>query len=34
VEEVLDSEDLTPDSMARRRAVVRRSNGTEGEALR
>jgi hypothetical protein len=34
VEEVLAFEDLPPDSMASRRAVVRWSDGTEGEALR
>ena len=34
VEEVLRFEDLPPDSMASRRAVVRWSDGTEGEAVR
>jgi hypothetical protein len=34
VEEVLRFEDLPTDSMASRRAVVRWSDGTEGEALR
>ena len=34
VEEVLVFEGLPPDSMASRRAVVRWSDGTEGEALR
>jgi hypothetical protein len=32
VEEVLRFEDLPPDSLASRRAVVRWSDGTEGEA--
>jgi hypothetical protein len=34
VEEVLAFEDLPPGSLASRRAVVRWSDGTEGEALR
>jgi hypothetical protein len=34
VEEVLCFEDLPPEAMASRRAVVRWSDGTEGEALR
>ena len=34
VEEVLRFENLPPDSLASRRAVVRWSDGTEGEALR
>jgi hypothetical protein len=34
VVEVLRFEDLPPDSLASRRAVVRWSDGTEGEALR
>ena len=34
VEEVLRFEDLPPDSLASRRAVVRWSDGTVGEALR
>jgi hypothetical protein len=34
VEEVLRFEDLPPDSLASRRAVVRWSDGTEGEAVR
>jgi hypothetical protein len=34
VEEVLRFEDLPPDSLANRRAVVRWSDGTEGEAVR
>ena len=34
VAEVLRFEDLPPDSMASRRAVVRWSDGSEGEAVR
>ncbi|MGZ6661929.1 MAG: hypothetical protein ACXVHL_31795 [Solirubrobacteraceae bacterium] len=34
VEDVLRFEDLPPDSLASRRAVVRWSDGTEGEAVR
>ncbi len=34
VTEVLRFEDLPPSSLARRRAVVRWSDGTEGKALR
>jgi hypothetical protein len=34
VEEVLRFEDLLPDSLASRRAIVRWSHGTEGEAIR
>ena len=34
VEEVLRFEDLPPDSLASRRAIVRWSDGTEGEAIR
>ena len=34
VEEVLRFEDLPPGSLASRRAVVRWSDGSEGEALR
>jgi hypothetical protein len=34
VEEVLRFEDLAPGSLASRRAVVRWSDGTEGEAVR
>ncbi len=34
VEEVLRLEDLAPGELASRRAVVRWSDGTEGEALR
>jgi hypothetical protein len=34
VEEVLRVEELPPDSLASRRAMVRWSDGTEGEAVR
>jgi hypothetical protein len=34
VEEVLRFEDLPPEAMAGRRAVVRWSDGSEGEAIR
>jgi hypothetical protein len=34
VEEVLRFEDLPPDSLASRRAIVRWSDGSEGEAIR
>jgi hypothetical protein len=34
VEEVLRFEDLPPGSLASRRAIVRWSDGTEGEAVR
>jgi hypothetical protein len=34
VEEVLRFEDLPPSSLASRRAIVRWSDGTEGEAVR